>query len=205
MTVYELQLYIQQRLEAAASQQQHEQTSCLFDFSSHEGGEFLFLEPTFNPTSLGQRPRVNPYKGLDAYQPEDCSFFYGRDATIRELNQLLATAQLVVVVGASGTGKSSLVKAGVLGPCHRAGTTYATIRPGKMPLAELDKIQQEPPGLLLIDQLEELVTQAGDRPIGDRTDADNSIEQKLVTFFNELSAIQQSEKAFIRLLSCRRV
>ena len=193
VTVYELQLYIQQRLEAAASQQQHEQTSCLFDFSSHEGGEFLFLEPTFSPTSLGQRQRVNPYKGLDAYQPEDCSFFYGRDAAIRELNQLLATAQLVVVVGASGTGKSSLVKAGVLGPCHRAGTTYATIRPGKTPLAELDKIRQQPPGLLLIDQLEELVTQAEYRPVGIRSDADNDAEEKLVMFFNELSVIQQSE------------
>ncbi|RYF58332.1 MAG: caspase family protein, partial [Cytophagaceae bacterium] len=66
VTVYELQLYIQQRLEAVASLQQHEQTSCLFAFSSHEGGEFLFLEPSFTPTNLGKRPRVNPYKGLDA-------------------------------------------------------------------------------------------------------------------------------------------
>ena len=182
VTVYELQLYIQQRLEAAASLQQHEQTSCLFAFSSHEGGEFLFLEPSFSPAALGQRQRINPYKGLDAYQPEDATFFYGRDSAIKDLNRLLTTAPFVVVVGASGTGKSSLVKAGVMGPYHRAGTSYATIRPGKNPLAELDSIRQHPPALLLIDQMEELVTQATDRS-----------DDELVRFFAELSAFQQSE------------
>ncbi|WP_461111282.1 nSTAND1 domain-containing NTPase [Spirosoma jeollabukense] len=182
VTVYELQLYIQQRLEAAASLQQHEQTSCLFDFSSHEGGEFLFLEPSFTPTSLGKRQRVNPYKGLDAYQPEDSSLFYGRDSAISRLSQLLDNETFVVVVGASGTGKSSLVKAGVLGPCRRAGTTYATIRPGKNPLAELDRIRENPPHLLLIDQMEELVTQA-----------DNHSDEKLGQFFDGLRAFQRSE------------
>ncbi|CAN5269737.1 hypothetical protein BH09BAC4_BH09BAC4_44830 [soil metagenome] len=182
VTVYELQLYIQQRLEAAASLQLHEQTSCLFDFSSHEGGEFLFLEPSFTPTSLGKRQRVNPYKGLEAYQPEDSSLFYGRDLAISRLNQLLDDETFVVVVGASGTGKSSLVQAGVLGPCRRAGMTYLTIRPGKNPLAELDRIRQNPPHLLLIDQMEELVTQA-----------DNPSDEELVQFFDGLKAFHQSE------------
>ncbi len=182
VTVNELQLYIQQRLEAAASAQDHEQTACLFSFSSHEGGQFMFLEPTFNPTNLTKRERVNPYKGLAAYQPEDSPFFYGRDAAIKELNRLLGASNFVVVVGASGTGKSSLVKAGILGPANRAGITHATIRPGKMPQVELERIRQNPPQLLLIDQMEELVTQSGDRS-----------DEVLVQFFAALFDFQKSE------------
>ncbi|WP_375445257.1 caspase family protein [uncultured Fibrella sp.] len=182
VTVNELQLYVQQRLEAAAALQQHEQTACLFSFSNHQGGEFMFLEPTFNPVTLSRRERVNPYKGLDAYQPEDSSFFYGRDAAIRELNRLLEATSFVVVVGASGTGKSSLVKAGVLGPYHRSGTSYTTIRPGKTPMAELERTWKAPPRLLLIDQMEELVTQSGDRS-----------DEELLRFFAELAAFQATE------------
>lgn len=182
VTVNELQQYIQQRLEAAAQAQDHEQTACLFQLASHEGGQFMFLEPSFSPTNLSKRERVNPYKGLAAYQPEDSPFFYGRDAAIKELNRLLGASNFVVVVGASGTGKSSLVKAGILGPAHRAGKTHATIRPGKNPLAELESIRANPPQLLLIDQMEELVTQSGDRS-----------DEVLVPFFAALFAFQQSE------------
>ena len=180
VTVYELQAYIQQRLEAAAAEQQHDQTSCIFDFSGHEGGEFVFLDPSFSPASLRSRERVNPYKGLASYQPQDKAFFFGRDAAIRDINQLLAATNFLVVVGASGTGKSSLVKAGILGA--HPDTDYATIRPGKSPLAELEPIRQNPPRLLLIDQMEELVTQATNRS-----------DEALVRFFAELSAFLQSE------------
>lgn len=179
VTIYELQLYIQQRLEATALQQQHDQTSCLFAFSSHEGGEFVFLDPAFNPSTLQNRQRINPYKGLDSYQPQDKAFFFGRDSAIRELNRLLDATNLLVVVGASGTGKSSLVKAGILGSF--SPTDYAVIRPGKEPLVELERVRQQPPRLLLIDQMEELVTQGADRS-----------DEQLVHFFNELTAFQQS-------------
>lgn len=191
VTVYELQLYIQQRLEAAASQQQHEQTSCLFAFSSHEGGEFVFLNPGFNPASLGQRQQVNPYKGLASYQPQDSTFFFGRDDAIRDLNRLLDASTFVVVVGASGTGKSSLVMGGLLGPRHRTGTTYAIMRPGHKPLAELARIRQNPPQLLLVDQMEELITQAGRGLVGTGSKNDRS-DDELIRFFAELTAFQQS-------------
>ena len=180
VTVYELQLYIQQRLEAAAQEQQHDQTSCLFAFSSHEGGEFMFMEPTFNPATLRNRERINPYKGLDSYQPTDKAFFFGRDSAIRDLNKLLETTNFLVVVGASGTGKSSLVRAGILG--QYAETDYVIIRPGKTPLAELERVRQKPPKLLLIDQMEELTTQATNRS-----------DDELIRFFSELTAFQQSE------------
>lgn len=179
VTIYELQQYIQQRLEAAAAEQQHDQTSCLFTFAGHEGGEFVFLAPTFNPANLRNRQHFNPYKGLDSYQPQDRAFFFGRDSAIRDLHRLLQSTNFLVVVGASGTGKSSLVKAGVLG--EYAQTEYAAIRPGKNPLAELERIRQSPPRLLLIDQMEELVTQATGRS-----------DEQLTSFFARLTAFQQS-------------
>lgn len=180
VTINELQLYIQQRLEATALEQQHDQTSCLFAFASHEGGEFVFLDPAFNPATLQNRQRINPYKGLDAYQPQDKAFYFGRDSAIRDLNRLLDATNFLVVVGASGTGKSSLVKAGLLGALPP--TDYTIIRPGKTPLAELEKVRQKPPRMLLIDQMEELVTQATDRS-----------DEGLVHFFAELATFQQSE------------
>ena len=181
VTVFELQAYVQQRLQATAASQDHDQTSCLFAFSSHEGGEFVFLSPSFDPASLANRQRVNPYKGLSAYKPEDSTFFFGRDGAIRDLNHRLATTRLVVVAGASGTGKSSLVMGGLLGPRQRDGATCAVMRPGKTPLAELARVMEKPPQLLLIDQLEELITQS-----------ENRADEALVQFFGELNVFLQS-------------
>ena len=53
-----------------------------------------------------------PYMGLDAFQ--DSKFFFGRDVDIEEVVQRLRNTPLVVVVGASGSGKSSLILGGVL-------------------------------------------------------------------------------------------
>ena len=50
-----------------------------------------------------------PYKGLVAFEPEDSGIFFGRDATVAALLDRLADERLAAVVGASGTGKSSLV------------------------------------------------------------------------------------------------
>gem|GEM_PF-6191664 len=53
-----------------------------------------------------------PYVGLDAFTSE--RFFFGREADIRELLAKVRTMQLVIVTGASGSGKSSLVMGGIL-------------------------------------------------------------------------------------------
>ena len=55
----------------------------------------------------------NPWPGLQAYTEEDSRFFYGRDAEIDELLWLVRRNVLTVVFGASGTGKTSLVHAGL--------------------------------------------------------------------------------------------
>ena len=84
-----------------------------------------------------------PYKGLAAYQPEDAHCFFGREALIDELVRRLQQQRVLVVGGPSGSGKSSLVRAGLI-PALRAGALLgsedwriALFTPGRDPLAEL--------------------------------------------------------------------
>jgi putative ribosome biogenesis GTPase RsgA len=57
---------------------------------------------------------ANPYPGLAAFKPEDCRFFFGREADTARVVERLEQTRFVSVVGRSGTGKSSLVAAGVV-------------------------------------------------------------------------------------------
>ena len=56
----------------------------------------------------------SPYKGLSAFREEDAEYFFGRDRFIRDLVKSVNTKPLVGVVGASGSGKSSVVFAGLV-------------------------------------------------------------------------------------------
>ncbi|MBY5163589.1 BTAD domain-containing putative transcriptional regulator [Salsipaludibacter albus] len=91
--------------------------------------------------------RVNPYKGLRAFDESDAADFFGRGDLVEDLVQRLAghglAARLALLVGASGSGKSSVVRAGLL-PRVRAGAVphsqdwlVTTITPGAQPFKEL--------------------------------------------------------------------
>jgi WD40 repeat protein/DNA-binding SARP family transcriptional activator/ABC-type cobalamin/Fe3+-siderophores transport system ATPase subunit len=94
---------------------------------------------------LEDRPAaaVCPYKGLARFEPSDAEFFFGRERLVAELVTHLVGAGLVGVVGPSGSGKSSLVRAGLL-PALREGVLPGSdrwrqllLRPGDHPMAEL--------------------------------------------------------------------
>lgn len=57
---------------------------------------------------------VNPYLGLDAYTKDDAERFFGRDAEASQLCSRFVGRSFLAVIGASGSGKSSLVRAGLL-------------------------------------------------------------------------------------------
>ncbi len=91
---------------------------------------------------------VNPYKGLRAFEEADAQDFFGREALTDELLARLGQehplGRFLAVVGPSGSGKSSVVKAGVL-PALRAGRIagsenwfVAELVPGIHPLRELE-------------------------------------------------------------------
>ena len=72
-----------------------------------------------------------PYRGLFAFQEEHADFFFGRDLFIRDLVRAIEMKSLVGVVGASGSGKSSLVFAGLLPHLlQQGGWCIFKLRPG---------------------------------------------------------------------------
>jgi WD40 repeat protein/serine/threonine protein kinase/two-component SAPR family response regulator len=66
-----------------------------------------------------RRLRRNPYKGLEAFEEADQADFYGRDDVIENLVGILGSHGLTTVVGASGSGKSSVVMAGIVPELRR--------------------------------------------------------------------------------------
>ncbi|XQQ05672.1 MAG: ATP-binding protein [Leptolyngbya sp. IPPAS B-1204] len=72
-----------------------------------------------------------PYRGLFAFHEEHVEFFFGRDVFTESLVQAVETKPLVAVVGASGSGKSSLVFAGLLpNLLEQGGWCIFKLRPG---------------------------------------------------------------------------
>ena len=90
----------------------------------------------------------SPYRGLLAFEPDDRRFFFGREDVVEEILARLAPGRLLAVIGASGSGKSSVLRAGVVGA---VGGTIIT--PGAEPPLELPDAE-----LLVVDQFEELYT-----------------------------------------------
>ncbi|MEE9333179.1 MAG: protein kinase [Granulosicoccaceae bacterium] len=95
---------------------------------------------------VGDRYEVEscPYQGLVAFQTRDADRFYGRDELVLRLVERLRSKHILVVGGSSGSGKSSLVRAGLI-PALRNGALPDSARwphivftPGSDPLKELE-------------------------------------------------------------------
>lgn len=79
-----------------------------------------------------------PYRGLSAFREEDAEFFFGRGTFTQQLVQAVKTQPLVAVIGASGSGKSSVVFAGLIPQLRtEAGWLIESFRPGDRPFRNL--------------------------------------------------------------------
>ncbi|MHC4115895.1 MAG: nSTAND1 domain-containing NTPase [Planctomycetota bacterium] len=79
-----------------------------------------------------------PYQGLFAFREEDARFFYGREEFTGRLVKTVCEKSLVVVIGSSGSGKSSVVFAGLLPTLRQDGKWLITdFRPGDHPIRAL--------------------------------------------------------------------
>jgi WD40 repeat protein len=79
---------------------------------------------------------ISPYLGLAVFEPEHAEWFFGRQELVDELRARLTRDPLVAVFGASGSGKSSLLRAGLV-PAVRTGSLTILFTPGQHPLDEL--------------------------------------------------------------------
>jgi WD40 repeat protein/DNA-binding SARP family transcriptional activator len=115
---------------------------------------------------------VCPYKGLATFEVDDAEYFFGRERLVAELVARLVGAPLLAIVGPSGSGKSSAMRAGLL-PALAGGVlpgsdtwTQALIRPGAHPTRELARatrrLAREWHSVLAVDQFEELFTACRD-------------------------------------------
>jgi WD40 repeat protein/DNA-binding SARP family transcriptional activator len=117
-------------------------------------------------------PVVCPFKGLASFDVSDSQYFCGREKLVAELVARLVGAQLLGIVGPSGSGKSSVMRAGLL-PAVASGVlpgseTYrqVLIRPGRHPLRELAGAMAAAADaervVVAIDQFEETFTTCED-------------------------------------------
>ncbi len=93
----------------------------------------------------------HPFPGLRPFEQGESHLFFGREAQSEELLRRLRQNRFLAVVGASGSGKSSLVRAGMLPALHggimaAAGSSWrvALFRPGNNPIGELARTLNEP-------------------------------------------------------------
>jgi hypothetical protein len=161
------------------------QTPGLWPLKPESTGEFVFLSPGREARTRPDPPlddRENPWLGLLPYTQDHAGLFFGRQRVVEELlGRLLDESRppLLAVLGASGTGKSSVVQAGLL-PCLEHPPEGLRKRLGPWSVVILKRLQgdprqalveaesrlgQVPQGrrkLLFADQFEELYTRCPD-------------------------------------------
>ena len=80
---------------------------------------------------------VNPYKGLRPFDEADAASFFGREDDTEALTALVLEHGFSAVVGPSGSGKSSLVRAGLVPRLRAEGSLVVVVVPGADPVAQL--------------------------------------------------------------------
>jgi WD40 repeat protein/class 3 adenylate cyclase/energy-coupling factor transporter ATP-binding protein EcfA2/predicted Ser/Thr protein kinase len=143
----------------------------LVDLGSHRLRGFERPENVYALSAPSLRavpsPAECPYRGLLEFEPGDADLFFGRDEVLTDVLARVAASRFVAIVGPSGSGKSSLVRAGLVAAAGRgdvAGVSSTVLMtPGADPPAALESASAAGAAdLLVIDQLEEAFTLCDD-------------------------------------------
>ena len=171
-------LYAAGRASDALSAVSRARSVLVEDLGLDPGPELVELERqvlTHDPALLVPRPRSGsgpgaarpaagacPWKGLASYESRDAVLFHGREQLVAALTARLVDHDLVVLAGASGSGKSSVVRAGLV-PALAAGALpdsadwmVRLVLPREHVGDALASLPDGAPCLLVVDQLEEV-------------------------------------------------
>jgi formylglycine-generating enzyme required for sulfatase activity len=167
-----------------------------------------------------------PYPGMVPFRPEDARFFYGREREIDKIALRLRRQDFLMVIGPSGSGKSSLVFAGLLPSMAKSENWeqgfwhVVTMRPGGHPMANLaDALDGVEDGdlaklapaidallarhapaqrlLVIVDQFEEVFTQPDQDEQG--RSISNAGRKNQAEFFAALKALRPLDKCAVVL------
>ena len=95
-------------------------------------------QPAAGPAAAADADLPCPYRGLFHFGPDDAALFFGRDAVVESLHQAIQTRAFLPLLGASGSGKSSVVLAGLVPRLQRDGHwRFTHFRPGADPFHAL--------------------------------------------------------------------
>lgn len=118
--------------------------------------EMAVCTPGDEPGETGlQDAQGAPYAGLSAFQPEDADRFFGRERLTGEVLAKVRERRFVAVFGPSGSGKSSLLRAGLVAHAQTSGWPVMLFTPGPHPVEEcairLAATTGEAPGALMTE------------------------------------------------------
>lgn len=144
-TATELYMYLRDRVEISTESRITRQTPGIHQLKKHDKGEYIFLTPE-HQLNLPPAPNLdtsnNPYRGLEAFEESHSKLFFGREKLIKKLHTFVHKQPLTIVLGASGSGKSSLVRAGLVPTLKQKQAEQwhivPPIRPGESPFEALD-------------------------------------------------------------------
>ncbi|MEU9480934.1 helix-turn-helix domain-containing protein [Streptomyces sp. NPDC048191] len=113
-----------------------------------------------------------PYRGLARFEAADAEMFFGRDELVAQLAERVHAHRLVAVVGASGSGKSSLLRAGLIPllqsetATNRRPAAIRILTPGPRPMSAIATVMrasdERGDTVVVVDQFEELFTLCAD-------------------------------------------
>lgn len=155
-----------QRLSAAAERAAAERAEWLAAEDDLVAG-IVELQVLRERTKPPRDPHKSPFKGLESFDLDDADVFFGRERLVADMVARLSGARLMGIVGPSGSGKSSALRAGLLASLAdgvlpgSADWPLAVVRPGEHPLDALGSASQDLYGercVIAVDQFEEVFT-----------------------------------------------
>jgi len=154
-----------------------------------------YTEIFVNPDTIEDLPPAPgepPYKGLTYFTEKDADIYYGRESLSQHISTLLSQQHFLALIGASGSGKTSLLRAGIIPHLREKNWRIHIITPGVPPLNALaNSLGRDVSSLNFAPKLEKMMLQ--------KSETLHLIGSKLVSRENSprlLLAVDQFEEVF---------